>query len=58
MSEMSEMSEMRTQKLAQSSAWLWVRGSVPALGRARLVLGTTRICSTTAERLRDLFEVG
>ena len=50
--------DCNSQKLAQSSARLWVRGSVLALGRARLELGTTRICSTTAERLGDLLEVG
>ena len=50
--------DCNSQKLAQSSARLWVRGSVSALDRARLELGTTRICSTTAERLRGLLEVG
>ena len=32
--------------------------TTPHLGRARLELGTTRLCSTTAEHLRDLLEVG
>ena len=52
------MSKQPKNWLKAQLAQLWVRGSILALGRARLDLGTTRICSTTAERLRDLLEVG